>query len=373
MRSPVLLLVGLLLLGCSHQSAPSLVPVPPREQIVGRLVLLGDGGHPADAGDEPVLVAARALLTPFADAGTLVLLGDNIYPRGLPPATDPEYPEMRRRLLAQVDAGLEAGAEVVAVPGNHDWAKSGEDGWARVQAQAQLLRAHSPRAQLLPADACPGPVAHASRSGIRLLALDTQWFLHPKAKPFETCQVRDLAAVGAAVRSALQSDTTATLVIAHHPLRSFGVHGGYYTWQDHLFPLRALNKSLWIPLPVLGTAYPVVRGAGVSAQDLPNSTNRALADTVRAALGDGGALAYANGHEHNLQVIEDGEAGLLLVSGAGYFGHESALIGGEDLRFGTPKGGGMIVDRLADGRIRLGVFTVDRAGAAREVYSRWLR
>lgn len=365
-------LLGALVAACTPLPEPTLVPAPAMQQIVGRLVLLGDGGAP-DAGSEPVLLAARSLLAPFAGRATLVLLGDNVYPRGIPDSTHPEHTEMVRRLRDQLRAGLDAGADVIAVPGNHDWDKSGPDGWTRIRRQAALAAAEDPRARLLPSDGCPGPVVTPTASGLRLAALDTQWFLHDHAKPVEPCAVRDLAALGGALREALAADTAATLVIAHHPLRSRGVHGGHFTWKEHLFPLRELNKALWIPLPLIGSLYPIIRGGGISPQDIPNGRNRALADTVRAALHDGRPLAYASGHEHNLQVLEDPTAGVLLVSGAGYFGHESAVGGADILRFGSQKSGGMVVDRLADGRVRLGVFLADRAGTAREVYSRWLR
>lgn len=365
----LLLLAGLA--GCTALPAPTVVPVPSADAIVGRLVLLGDGGKPAQP-TEPVLEAARRLLAPYGAAGTLVLLGDNIYPAGLPAAGERDSAEMHRRLLVQVQAGLAAGADVVLVPGNHDWDKSGPRGDARRAAQVAAVAALRAPARVLPADGCPGPVSLRSGAGLRVLALDTQWFLHPHAKR-EDCPVRTLADLGRALRDSLVADTVRTLVVAHHPLRTYGEHGGYFPWQDHLFPLRELNRKLWIPLPLLGTLYPVVRGAGVSRQDTPNRHNRALVDTVLAALAAAPPLLYASGHEHNLQVIDEPAAGLLVVSGAGYFGHESPVFAGPGLAFGSRHSGGMVVDRLRDGRVRLGVFLVNRAGEAREVYSRWLR
>lgn len=359
------------LVACAGLPRPTVVPVPPADAIAGRVVLLGDGGIPAQP-TEPVLEAARALLTPYGTGGTLVFLGDNIYPKGLPAAGEPDSAEMYRRLNDQVQAGLRAGAEVVLVPGNHDWDKSGPRGDARRAAQMTAVAAMSPRARMLPSDGCPGPVTVRSGAGLRLIALDTQWWLHPHAKRTD-CPVSSLAQLGTALRTALAADPVPAIVVAHHPLRTYGEHGGYFTWKDHLFPLRELNKDLWIPLPLLGTAYPVIRGAGVSSQDTPNGRNRALADTVLAALASRPPLLYASGHEHNLQVIDDAAAGVLVVSGSGYYGHESAVFAGPGLAFGSRHSGGMVVDRLTDGRVRLGVFLVDRAGAAREVYSRWLR
>jgi hypothetical protein len=73
-------------------------PKPAVDAIARSLFLIGDAGKPAK-GVEPV--ASRA---------TVVFLGDNVYPRGLPPETEPDWPEMERRLDDQVDSVRTTGA-----------------------------------------------------------------------------------------------------------------------------------------------------------------------------------------------------------------------------------------------------------------------
>ena len=71
---------------------------------------------------------------------------------------------------------------------------------------------------------------------------------------------------------------------------SGGVHGGYFGWRDHLFPLRSIRSSLWIPLPLLGSLYPTARLEGISSQDLGSRAYQRLIAALRrafAALGDG--------------------------------------------------------------------------------------
>ncbi|HLQ23521.1 MAG TPA: hypothetical protein VK132_09955, partial [Gemmatimonadales bacterium] len=164
----------------------------------------------------------------------------------------------------------------------------------------------------------------------------------------------------------------AVIVAAHHPLISAGEHGGFFGVEDHVFPLRALKRWLWVPLPGLGSIYPLARQNGVSDQDQSNPVNRRMVGMFAAAMQDHPPLVWASGHEHNLEVLEGTSARWLLVSGAGIYGHEGPAFGRTALRFGSGAAGFMRLEFLADGRVRLGVLTVDREGRSRERFSLWL-
>ena len=71
----------------------------------------------------------------------VVFLGDNLYPNGLPAEADPWRREGERRLAAQADAALDAGARVLFLPGNHDWDGMRKDGLASVVRQERFLAA----------------------------------------------------------------------------------------------------------------------------------------------------------------------------------------------------------------------------------------
>ena len=113
-------------------------PAPEAEAIVHTLFRIGDAGHPAKGG-EPVLIALRTELERSADRSTVVFLGDNVYPAGLPAPGDPELAEMERRLDDQVDAARDTGARAVFIPGNHDWVKGGHDGWEALRRQERRI------------------------------------------------------------------------------------------------------------------------------------------------------------------------------------------------------------------------------------------
>jgi hypothetical protein len=359
-------------------NGPRLVTPPapePNSAIVAASVyLIGDAGAPKP--DDPVLEALAAELRSRSTPATVVFLGDNVYPTGVPEDGDPHRAEAERRLLVQVDVLRGTDARGIFVPGNHDWGSAAPDGWARVLRQQLLIEAQGlPMVSLVPSDGCPGPEAVRVAPNMRLIVLDTQWWLHPHAKPIDpesSCTADAKGEVTAQIRGLVNADSGWIGVVAHHPMATGGVHGGHFSVMDHLFPLRALKSWLWIPLPIIGSAYPIARMSGISNQDLSGPKYRELVDSLRTAFGGGRMVFYAAGHEHNLQVLQDSTFGHVLVSGAGYFDHTSRAVYLDESRYSEATSGYMRVDVLTDGRLRLGVLTVSEDGGLGEAFSMWL-
>lgn len=212
-------------------------------------------------------------------------------------------------------------------------------------------------------------------AGLRLLVLDTEWWLFPHEKPGEdsACPTRTASQVETRLAELLHESAGRQVIVAgHHPLLSGGPHGGYFSLLDHLFPLRYVNPALFVPLPILGSAMPVARSFGVSAEDLNGGPYRRLRAALDSAFTCAPPAIYAAGHEHGLQLLDRGRPPLLAVSGAGIYGHESALQRLPETRLALAKGGFMRVDLLRDGRLRLGVIEASRAGEPREVYAEML-
>lgn len=363
------------LAGCSQGLLPKSAPIPAlaADSIAASLFLIGDGGEPDPAG-EPVLEALTAGLSEAPDRSLALFLGDNVYPAGIPDSASPEYAEMRRRLVAQVEAVVRSGARGIFIPGNHDWKEAGVEGWhAVLRAQAIVDQVGEGRVVQLPANACPGP-AVADVGPVRLLLIDTQWFLHGGPRPegaADGCVASEAAAFDS-LRALLAIPGYTTFVAGHHPVVSGGQHGGYFGWKDYFFPLLNVKPWLWLPLPVIGAAYPAARNEGISRQDQSNSHYGRLIDSLDAVLGAAPPAAYVSGHDHGLQVIEGGPAPYQLVSGAGYYGHLDYVSPVDGSQVALSKSGYMRLDITLDGRRRLGVLTVDRDGRATEVAAMWL-
>jgi hypothetical protein len=354
-------------------AAPAAAP----HDIDVTLFLIGDAGAPArlPAG-EPVLAALHSALT--ASPGAVVLfLGDNVYPRGMPDPAAPERVEAERRLGAQLEALRGTGARGIFIPGNHDWDRHGVDGWAAVRRAEAFIGAGS--ASQLPPGGCPGPAVVDAGTTVRVVALDTQWWLHDGPKPLHPdsqCPADAPDEVLAALEAAgVDAAGRVLIVAAHHPLRTGGPHGGYFGIDDHLFPLRAVGSWLWLPLPLIGSMYPIARANGISNQDTPNSTYQRMAAGLESTLVRirPRPLVYAAGHEHGLQVIGGSSARYLLVSGGGTYGHASRLVWLDSTHYARGRSGFIRLDVLRDRRTRLGVFVVDAAGRATEEFSLWLQ
>jgi hypothetical protein len=166
------------------------------------------------------------------------------------------------------------------------------------------------------------------------------------------------------------ADDRFVIVAGHHPLATGGVHGGYFGWRDHIFPLRAEKSWLWIPLPGVGSIYPLARRSGISDQDLEGERNEKMREAFEGVFSRHPPLIYAGGHDHNLQVIAGSDAKYLLVSGAGYYGHLSRTAWTRNTMFATDKTSGfMTLEVQGSGTPRLGVTTVDLRGAAHEAYA----
>lgn len=374
-----LVLVVLLAGGCAGLRR---VPTPPVVEadpgsVELSLFLIGDAGAPAP--DEPVLLALRNEIEATPGQSAVIFLGDNIYPRGMPPEDAPMREEAERRLKAQVDVATGTETPTYFVLGNHDWAYMSPDGLASARRQAAFIQEHgSPWAVLLPDPGCPGPAYVDIGPSVRLILLDTQWWLHPFARPegegAPCAATTDLEVINQLNRHMIDAGERHVIVAAHHPLRTGGIHGGYLGWESHVFPLRELADWLYIPLPVIGSAYALRRAQTGPNQDISGPLYARLRRALNVVFSRRRPLVYAAGHDHNLQVIEgdDDTAQWLLVSGAGIFGHVTRVTWVEGTRYAAPASGYMRVDFLRNGMVRLGVRVADAEGGATERYSLYL-
>ncbi len=359
---------------------PSLVPTVPAPVVLAGAIehsvfFIGDAGAPAVPTD-PVLIALRAAASEHPERNSIVFLGDNVYPMGMPVRDDPSRQESERRLQAQIDA-VPQGARGIFVMGNHDWIRGREGGLAAVRRQlAYIADAGRPLVVAAPTGGCPGPAVIDVSARLRLVMLGTQWWLHGSERPSDpasACIADSEAEVTDSLRTVVQAGPDRIVLVAgHHPLRSGGVHGGKFDWKDHIFPLRVWKSWLWLPLPIIGSLYPLVRGSGFSAQDLGSGRYQTMRDSIVAAFGSHPPLAYAAGHEHNLQVLDGMGARYLLVSGAGIYDHLSQAFRLEGSLYARAASGFIRIDLLRDGRVRLAVLLADGDGRLTEDFSMWL-
>lgn len=270
--------------------------VPPA-QIETTLFLIGDAGEPNPRQSEAALDSLTVQASAAPGRSIIVFLGDNVYPNGIPEEGRAEWADARRRLEAQVNA-VPMGTRAIFIPGNHDWAGMHAFGLYSVRLQEQMLKslAGGRDLRMLPGNGCPGPAAFDA-GRLHFIAVDTQWWLHDYiVRDAQSNCLTVPGAVTSALREQvkLKQEGRVTIVAGHHPLMTGGEHGGY-----------------------CGVTGPF-RRLGGGSQDIMSGANRTMRDSLESAFRAQPPLAYAAGHDHNLQVLKGGASvQYLLVSGAG--------------------------------------------------------
>lgn len=385
-----LALLALLAAACTRALEPATLtpaPVAPLDSIDVTLFLIGDAGSKAYDGEPVLQELARQSDSLRPVRQFVVFLGDNVYPRGVPPLGHPNRDDAEKKIAAQVLAIRKGAANGFLIPGNHDWDRQGRDGWNSIRRQDTLVQQFGGGdVRLLPGGGCPGPAVVDIGRHLRLIALDSEWWVHNDVKPYgpeSPCPTKTENEVTDSLAGALRDKGTRhAIVLTHHPLRSGGIHGGAFTLGDHIFPLRNLKSWLWVPLPLIGSLYPLARTMGISNQDISGKKYGAMRRALEAAYEEHPPLATASGHDHDLQVIRGGRpavtnAAYQLVSGSGILGHASVVRKVEGSLFERSAAGFMRLDFARDGRVRLSVTTVvedgkRKDGESSEVFSLWL-
>jgi hypothetical protein len=324
------------------------------DEIETTVLLIGDAGEPDPRNPLPPpldSLAAHAAAAP--DRTVIVFLGDNVYPDGIPEEGAAEWADARRRLAVQVRA-VPPGARGIFLSGNHDWASGDAFGLYAVRLQERLIRelADGRAVELLPSNGCPGPVS-IDRGRLRLVVLDTQWWLHSYIVEDEDSNCpTNVRTVTAALREAVRPtrEDQVVVVAAHHPLLTGGKHGAY-----------------------CGITGPFKRFAG-SSQDILSGRNRQMRDSLTSAFAGQPPLVYAAGHDHNLQVLRGGsDAGYVLISGAGAQSRVACAVRMRESHFVSQhRVGFMRLDIMRGGGVLLSVYDFDREGRGGMAYARWL-
>lgn len=286
-----------------------------------RLYLIGDAGE-LENEHHPVVekVKQKALSEPNVSTHILYL-GDNIYPLGMPSISDEDRPEAEAILKTQLDLFSSISGKIWMVPGNHDWKKGKSEGWNRVLYTEEYIEDNysSEKVNLVPSGGCPGPYITLLDSETLLIAFDSQWWLHSKDKPGveSDCEFKTEEEILASLAYTLEENQDKTIVFAmHHPMRAYGPHNGAYSWKDHLFPLTAASENLYIPLPIVGSIYPLYRTWFGDIQDIPHPKYEAMIKALDRLFDSHPNVIQVAGHEHGLFYTKEGNTHYV-VSGAG--------------------------------------------------------
>jgi hypothetical protein len=276
------------------------------DSISQRVFLIGDAGELV-GNTHPVVDWLKRNVNWDDEKNVAVYLGDNIYPYGLPMEGEGDYVGAKKVIDYQIDLVKGKKGRAFFVMGNHDWKNGKMSGWQQAMNQENYINSlEQKNIVAAPTEGCPGPVAIDLSEKVVLVMMDSQWFLHIHDKPGPTsnCTSKTVDEFTTELREIVASHPNQLLIMAmHHPIYSHGVHGGDYRWKEHLFPLTAINPYLYIPLPIIGSIYPIARGVFGNLQDVNHPLYRTMANAVDDAIREHPNPIAVAGHDHSLQMI----------------------------------------------------------------------
>jgi hypothetical protein len=317
--------------------------------------LIGDAGD-AIPDQSPVLARLSEQVEEWSrglqrdSAVSVMYLGDIVYPSGLHAPGHPDRQADSLRLWSQIEvvsgpAARQFNSFAWFLPGNHDWGQAaGDEGIAQIMNLDTALvvaRQSGNAVSLVPPRASPGPVIRDLRRNLRLVALDTHWFLQERAP-----QAKD-AFFERITEALVEAGDREVIFMAHHPFRSAGPHGA----------LVSTTRAL-------GVLY-LFKKAGTLIQDLNSPIYKEFLLRLDRAIAQAGRppLIFAGGHDHSLQVLNGlggpNEPRFTLISGAG--SKISSITQVPELAYAAERPGFMVLVIRNDDAVDLYVHAGDPA------------
>lgn len=332
---------------------PPWMPVadPHKDSVQAVLFFVGDAGLATDRNSPLLIRLSRDVEEwtagiPTDSSVAVIFLGDNVYPEGIRTHDDAGFAADSAALYSQaaVVAGPVArlrGARGIFIAGNHDWGNMpGAPGAERLRNEERhlaALRSSFVNVMLLPEAGTGGPGVLDIGHSLRLILLDTAWWIFEKRNAHKMEVIRG-------VEQALRGRNGRDVVIAaHHPWQSGGVHGGLVPFWKAFGVRFLLNRS------------------GAIVQDMSSVAYRLLHDSLDEMFGRlGPPVLFAGGHEHSLQVfsgVHAGDPAWSMTAGSGSKLTDVGYADGQRFRLSAP--GYVRVVFLWSGEIRAYVIAGD--------------
>ncbi|HLO39307.1 MAG TPA: hypothetical protein VK173_12480, partial [Lacibacter sp.] len=271
-----------------------------QDSLQSRVVLIGNAGQ---------LMNAVKKNIPFNDKTTIIYLGNNLSKGGLPDEALPGYETIKATLDSQIQIAANSKAKVFFIPGNNEWAMGGADGYdAVLRMQAIIDSVGNKNIQMLPGEGCPGPVEVKVSDDVTLVIMDSQWWLHDEDKPGQEsdCPYKTQFEVLIELDEILGDNADKVVLLAlHHTFRSNSAKAAYFRLKQHIFPLTDVRPNLYLPLPVVGSMYPITKSVFSVKQDLRHPLYQSMIASIERVVKSYPYVIYVGGHDPSLQIIQD--------------------------------------------------------------------
>ena len=349
-----------LVTGCAtykskYAEPDSNIDIKTTKEISHTLYLIGDAGLSPMNDMNAALKIFKQKLDKADKNSTAIFLGDNIYPAGLPDSKDSTqaYRVAKNHLDAQLETLENYKGKRFFIPGNHDWYTEGLVGLQREQ--DYIEKKLNSNEVFYPRNGCPITTLEIN-DDVVIIVIDTEWYLtnwDKRPDINKDCEIKDREKFLEELEGEIKKNIGRTTIIAaHHPMFTYGVHGGQNTFKEHFYPKKHIG-----PLPFLGTFVNVLRRtAGASVEDIGNKRYNELKHRLVTLAQYSDKVILSSGHEHTLQYIVENNTPQI-VSGAGAKKGATRLLNGS--QFSTGHMGYATLEVYTDGSSRVRFFGVD--------------
>ena len=291
----------------------------PSEEPMHTFFLVGNvGNKELPKKIPPALSLLKKDLSGASAASSLVFLGNNIAPEGLPEKTDPNRKAREAQLQEVFTLFDNFKGKTFFAPGSKDWQNGDEDGLKVLQRQEEFIESYFnnkfPNEKMdhfLPDDGCSGPEKEEVNKDIVMVFVDSQWWIQNERQGEnvgQNCESMSRLEYLVQLKKQINKHRNDhVLVIMHHPLYSRGVRGGHYPLKNHL-----------LPLPGLGSLNLIRRNLFGNKQDNNHPDFLLLKRELEAMLLNCNGMIFVSAHENNLQYFQQNKLNHhFIISGGG--------------------------------------------------------
>ncbi len=242
--------------------------------------------------NSPMFDAVQDFVNQEKDGFTILINGDFVDDNGLGTSSDQKDIDKLDRLIALVkDKG-----EIIFIPGDREWDNSGKKGLKKVKALEKYLESKMGKGEIIfPQKGCLGPEIIDIGKHLRIIAVNSQWFVQGDKRPNEEdadCGLLNENEFWGELEDVLEDAENRNIIVAyHHPALSYGQYAGYKLLGKHFVP------------PIIGSAIASYHQNIGGLKDLNNSGLKHFSNKLLTIAEGHPGVIFVSGHEYDTQLL----------------------------------------------------------------------